>query len=132
MFQLIIMIVLIIWGYHKLKKWGQDKGFDDIDNSNIKSPQGDTVTIKEYEEIESEGKNEDNLEKLNEIKETVKKSIIFHVKQENLEEAMELLSQLEVIINNIDELESMEKESLSVKTKKISKKILDKFDDYLN
>lgn len=131
MFQLIIMIVLIIWGYHKLKKWGQDKGFD-IDNSNIKSPQGDTVTIKEYEEIESEGKNEDNLEKLNEIKETVKKSIIFHVKQENLEEAMELLSQLEVIINNIDELESMEKESLSVKAKKISKKILDKFDDYLN
>jgi len=131
MLQLIIMIVLIIWGYHKLKKWGQDKGFD-IDNSNIKLPQGDTVTIKEYEEIDSDSESGDNLKSLNEIKETIKKSIIFHLKEENLEEAMELLSQLEVIIRNIEKLESIEKENISVKVKNISKKLLDKFDNYLN
>ena len=123
MLRLIIMIVFILWCLKKLKN------FTDIDLVNGDSPQEDTITINEYEEVKSQADN--NIDNLKELKGTIKNLIISQLEKENVKEVKKLLYQLEVVIDKIQE-QSENNELLSVKAKNISKKLLDKVDGYLD
>jgi len=98
---------------------------------------GDTVTIQEYEEVDNKIETDsdevqDNIEELKELKKTIKKSIKYQIKNENLQEVKNLLSYLEEIRDKIEELEKAGRSKfLAIKAKAISRRIINKLDDYI-
>ena len=134
MFELIFIVGLTIWGYRRIKKYLT--GMKAASSSNLNT-YGDTVTIQEYEEVDEKVDTEsdevkDNIEELKELKKTIKKSIKYQLKYENLEKVTSLLTYLEEIIDKIDELEKADRSKfLAVKAKAISKRIMNKLDDYI-
>ena len=123
MFRLIIMFIIVIYCWKKFKKF--------VGKYSIESfrPSGDTVTITEYEEIESNDGRGDNLEELKELKQNLKKLIRKHLNKDDIGKAMSLLSQLQLVNDEIEDYNT--RNNLSKKVKNISEKILNKVDSYL-
>ena len=134
MFEFIVIVGSTIWGYRRIKKYLADMK---TTSSSIFNTHGDTVTIQEFEEVDEDlgaesDEVQDNIEELRELKETIKKSIKYQIKNENLQEVKNLLSYLEEIRDKIEELEKADKSKfLAIKAKAISRRIINKLDDYI-
>ena len=130
----IVVIVGSIWGYRRIKRYLAEMKTTSSSNFNT---HGDTVTIQEFEEVDEDlgaesDEVQDNIEELRELKETIKKSIKYQIKNENLQEVKNLLSYLEEIRDKIEELEKADRSKfLAVKAKAISRRIINKLDDYI-
>jgi len=129
MFEFVFIAVLTILCYRKIGKY---LTYMKADNYNGLKRYGDTVTVKKFAELDETNEVEENIEKLKELKETIKKTIKFELEREDIQAVLNLLSYLKEITEKINELEKADQSQfLAIKAKTISKRIINKLENYI-